>query len=184
MLTVSDSAMDIATQVSEYDRRRSDPNVLYVDGIGPIAQYHNYVDCAVEKGLQHFVKDYQQHRLNSKCFIKKTTMPPKNHYTAPRAISWADLTEEEEENSKEPEAQRLEREDNTPYNMPKFVSHVPYAIQQEAKPSFENANPYGALIPTMPPLPPEPPRPGRAPSVSSGTPALSLIHISEPTRPC
>ena len=51
-------------------------------------------------------------------------MPPKNHYTAPRAISWADLAEEEEQQSKDPEAQRLVREDNTPYTMSVGVVNV------------------------------------------------------------
>eukprot|EP00964_Phaeocystis_antarctica_P115139 scaffold79101_cov65-Phaeocystis_antarctica.AAC.3 len=48
-------------------KKWSDPNVLYMDGIGHIAQYHNYVDCAAEKGLQQFARDYRQQCLNSKC---------------------------------------------------------------------------------------------------------------------
>ena len=44
---------------------------LHVDGIGPIAQYHHYVDCAEEKGLHLFSRDYRQQCLNSKLSSSK-----------------------------------------------------------------------------------------------------------------
>jgi hypothetical protein len=44
---------------------------LHVDGIGPIAQYHHYVDCAEEKGLHLFSRDYRQQCLNSKLSYSK-----------------------------------------------------------------------------------------------------------------
>ena len=127
--------------------------------------------------MELFARDYRQQRLNSKCFIKKTTMPPKNNYTKPSLIpSWADVAEEETlDNMADREGQRLLREDSTPFTTPKFVSHVPYAVHNtithEAK-TFMHKNAFDSLSP-MPPLPPEPPRPGRAPSVSSAKSSVS-----------
>ena len=74
----------LATQVSEYDRSLDDPSVLFVEGIGPIAQYHNYVDVVEEKGLWYFARDYRAWRLNSKLILK--TMPPKNSYGANKQL--------------------------------------------------------------------------------------------------
>jgi hypothetical protein len=117
-------------------------STLHVDGIGPIAQYHNYVDCAEEKGLHLFSRDYRQQCLNSKCFIKKTTMPPKNNYTKPSAISWADVAEEETlDNMADREGQRLLREDSTPFTTPKFVSHVPYSVHSAPHPHQRGGGP-------------------------------------------
>ena len=76
--------------MSEYDSSLDDPSVLFVDGIGPIAQYHNYVDVAEEKGLHLFARDYRNWQ-NSKCKVEK--MPPKNSYGKQRA-SWADIDDD------------------------------------------------------------------------------------------
>ena len=84
-----------ATQVSEYHRSLGDPSVLFVEGIGLIAQYDNYIDFVEEKGLRHFARDYRAWRLNSKLILKK--MPPKNTYKAHRqvnTVAWADMEED------------------------------------------------------------------------------------------
>ena len=174
MLTVS-SSIDIATQVSEYDSSLGDHSVLFVDGIGPIAQYHNYVDVAEAKGLSHFARDYRTWRLNSKSIVKK--MPPKNSYGK---LSWADIEEDSRlDELADRDLQRLQREADTPYTVPKtkFVSRG--SNQVKPPPSITNTRNQFDQLPSMPPLPIE----TRAPHPIGRLQAESRVKTSVPPIP-
>ena len=61
LLPIAGDARTLAISEEPHSTR-----TLHVDGIGSIAQYHDYVDCAEEKGLHLFSRDYRQQCSNSK----------------------------------------------------------------------------------------------------------------------
>ena len=42
-------------------------DALYIGGIGPIAQYHCYLDMLWEKGIPYFVRDYYAKEVAAGC---------------------------------------------------------------------------------------------------------------------
>ena len=66
LLPIAGDARTLAISEEPHSTR-----TLHVDGIGSIAQYHDYVDCAEEKGLHLFSRDYRQQCLNSKLSSSK-----------------------------------------------------------------------------------------------------------------
>ena len=191
MITVSSSSDIDATQVSEYDSSLDDPSVLFVDGIGPIAQYHNYVDVAEEKGLHLFARDYRNWQ-NSKCKVEK--MPPKNSYGKQRA-SWADIDDDARlDELANREAQRLEREASTNYDVPKtkFVSRGSNQVKTATITVLETRNAFDSLRELTHELLPERPRvreekcaveqqEGGAPSAQQ-PPSACLLYTSPSPR--
>ena len=55
---------DMPTRVSEEcGSLLGDQDSLYIEGIGAIAQYHNWLDVQWEKGLPYFVRDVKAQQL-------------------------------------------------------------------------------------------------------------------------
>jgi len=143
-----------ATQVSEYHRSLGNPSVLFVEGIGPIAQYDNYIDFVEEKGLRHFARDYRAWLLNSKLILKK--MPPKNTYKVHRevnTVAWADMADDHPYQLTPAERDRRQRDIDTPYTLPKpkFVSRGSHQVKPVAT-STETRNAFD-MLPELPELP-------------------------------